>query len=402
MADSVLSALSTLDLTPTDLQRLGLRSGPLKLRRAWPRTSGHLGLEYTTGCQRIVPGQWFADPVRLGRVARATARVSQKPSVAIVDVAGTQVLLQNDGADRRLRGLAPLLRRPEARLLVHRPERRAVVRFKTAAGLFYGKVVRPERVQKIVAAGDAVQVRTAGALLTPEVCEVDVEAGVVVWKTLPGISLYELGARAGFVQGVEAAGRALCVLHAAEPPSTVAAHDAEAEIGVLRRWLDRLEAFVPDRASSFRVAAIKIFEALATSSSPAVLLHRDFYDKQIFIDDEGRVGLLDFDTLAWGEAALDLANALVHFELRALQGRCSIRQAEAAAAAMLRGYHPGPAVYRRLSTYADATRLRIACVYAFRPYGMPLVPLLLARIGQPVLGANLSQHWIAPQSTPIC
>ncbi len=50
-----------------------------------------------------------------------------------------------------------------------------------------------------------------------------------------------------------------------------------------------------------------------------MLLHRDFFDKQVVVDADGRPGLLDFDTLAAGEAAVDVANMLVHLELR----RCS-------------------------------------------------------------------------------
>ena len=78
-------------------------------------------------------------------------------------------------------------------------------------------------------------------------------------------------------------------------------------------------------------------------------------------------GLLDFDLAAAGEAALDLANLLVHLELRALQGVCDAEVARAAAGAVLAGYRPGPDVRRRLAVYDEAARRRLVAVYAFRP-----------------------------------
>ncbi|WP_396134697.1 phosphotransferase [Cellulomonas sp. ATA003] len=55
-------------------------------------------------------------------------------------------------------------------------------------------------------------------------------------------------------------------------------------------------------------------------------VHRDLHDKQLLVDGSGGIGLLDFDLAAAGEAALDLANLLVHLELRVHQG-CARRLA---------------------------------------------------------------------------
>ena len=79
-------------------------------------------------------------------------------------------------------------------------------------------------------------------------------------------------------------------------------------------------------------------------------------------DDE--IGLIDFDTAARGEAALDVANLLVHLELRVLQGLLDAKVAAASADAFIDGY---AAVPSRMQVYADAARLRLACVYAYRP-----------------------------------
>ncbi|MCE7989995.1 MAG: hypothetical protein DYG89_53290 [Caldilinea sp. CFX5] len=143
-------------------------------------------------------------------------------------------------------------------------------------------------------------------------------------------------------------------------------HTAGDEIEVLQRRLARLAIVAPALAPCVATMIERVATALTTASSPPVLLHRDFYDKQVFVTADGEVGLLDFDTLAVGEAALDLANGLVHFELRAWQKRCTWAQA-ADAAALLAHYQPSHQVEQRLAAYVDATRLRLACVYACRP-----------------------------------
>ena len=383
-----LSTPVSLCLTPAQQGQFNLRQAVLTLRRSWPRSAGHLGLEYLAPDGRTIAGQWFADPERLEYVARATAKAKQKANVAVVEVADTRVLLQSGGADRRLLGLAPLLAKPGARLLVHRPERRAVVRLVGSEGPYYAKVVRPERLRSVVNSGVAARELAGDAFATPKLLAVDDHAGVATWSALSGQSLNELMTNDTFNTAAGLAGAALRALHEVAPPASIGVHSAADEVGVLQRWIERLAAFDPYCGQALQNLASCTLDRLTSATSPLVLLHRDFYDKQIFIDDRKQVGLLDFDTLTTGEAALDLANALVHFELRVLLGKCSPKQACTAAEAMLTCYQPDVTVRRRLNVYADATRLRLACVYAFRPYGVPLVPDLLASVGQSVIGNN--------------
>jgi aminoglycoside phosphotransferase (APT) family kinase protein len=421
MAESILDALAILELPTSDLERLGLPSGALELRRARPRSSHRLGLEYAASDGQTVAGQWLGDVRRFERVAQATAHASTAPTTLVVDVEGTRVLLQAKGADRRLPGLAPLLAQPGAVLLVHRPERRAVVRLEPLAGravggldrtdgLRYAKVVRPERTQALVAAARTARDLARGAFAVPDLLEVDVGLGVTVWSALPGVSFNELlqsswgldraWARREassalrrpalsseqLIPAARAAGCALRALHAAPPPADIRVHSGSDEIEMLQRWLQRLEPFVPRLGGPFRTVAAGVFEGLDASPAPHVLLHRDFYDKQILVDKNGRIGLLDFDTLAVGEAALDVANALVHLELRVLQKRCPPEEAAAVGLALLEGYQPAAQVCRRIGAYADATRLRLACIYGFRPRKAPVAFALLTRVGQPVVG----------------
>jgi aminoglycoside phosphotransferase (APT) family kinase protein len=280
-----------------------------------------------------------------------------------------------------------MVARPQGILLVHRPERRGVVCLETGDGPRYAKVVRPQRVGAVVDKSSAVRNLDSREFSVPDLLDVDADAGIIVSSALPGVSLYQLLNSERVVPAAGAAGGALRALHGATPPPNAASHGADDEIAVVKDWCERTRTFMPDLCGSLHAASARVLEALSTDESPPVLLHRDFYDKQVFVDRRGCVGLLDFDTLAMGEAALDVANALVHFELRALQGRCSPQLAATAADALLEGYGPSSHVRRRIGDYADATRVRLACVYAFRPHQVAVVPALLARIGQRVARA---------------
>lgn len=393
MTKDILATLTRLRLSPTQQAQLGLPPEPLQLRRSWPRSAGQLGLEYVAADGQVMPGQWFSDPDQLQRVAQATIRAGEAESVLMTTVDELPVLLQGRGADRRLPGLRPLLAQPGAKLLVHRPERRAVVRLEGPDGPRFAKVVRPEQTTDLVESCLAAQALAGDAFTTPALLEIDSKAGVVISSALPGTSLYELVGQPELVAAAQRAGAALRGLHATPPVTALGRHQAAAERGLLQRWFDRLEIYIPDWSDTLRGVAAPVLAGLAGGEGGALVpLHRDFYDKQIFVTAAGQVGLLDFDTLTSGEAALDLANALVHFELRALLGHCSTEQAAAAAQAMLSGYGPSPAVQARLPLYADATRLRLACVYAFRPYGLSLFFKLLDRVNQPDTTFSMTSH----------
>ena len=379
----MIERLARITLPDTLRDRLGLTGGCLTLRRAWARSGEHLLLEFTDGDGRIVPGQWFGDPAALERVARQTARHSSGagPGAPTAVLDSERVLLQLGGADRKLVGLRALLGRPGATLLGHRPERRATVRLGDGAAAPFAKAVRPSQVHEVTAALEHLDSLPGRPFAIPTVVEVDEPNGVVTCSRLEGSCLHELlGHDRAFIDGARAAGRALRGLHGCAPPPAVAGHDAASEIAMLQKHLERLRALEPAVHAGFADAARRVFEALAEGSCGSVLLHRDFYDKQVFVEHTGRTGLLDFDTLAWGEPALDVANMLVHLQLRALQQRCSVGCAEHAAAAFLEGYRPETTVRQRLAAWQDATRLRLACLYTWRPRWRHLGPALVESV----------------------
>jgi aminoglycoside phosphotransferase len=366
-------------LTTPDAERLGVAPGPLHLRRVWPRSADRVLLEYVDGGMRVVAGQWHRDPRKARRTARETgAKDPDGTAVVVVTAGGLDVLLHGRGADRRLPGLAAVLRMPHATLVSHRPERRAVVRLGGDVDRF-AKIVRPTAVADTVAAMERVAALPDRPFDVPAVLDVDETNGVIVQSALLGVSLHERLARADEVDGVDRLGAALRRMHDG-PPAPGPGHDAAAEIEVLEKWLDRVGTFASGTAAAARGHAEPVFARLRENAAPAALLHRDLHDKQVFLPPGGRVGLLDVDTLTMGEAALDVANLLAHLELRALQGHCAERASVEVAAAFVRGYEPSDAVRARLPAYLDASRLRLACVYAHRP-AADLVPRLLERLG---------------------
>src|SRR5699024_1254247 len=94
-------------------------------------------------------------------------------------------------------------------------------------------------------------------------------------------------------------------------------------------------------------------------------------------------GILDLDLASRGEPALDLANLLVHLDLRAKQHRCTPARAHAVAQGLLEGYGPLPEAHR-IAGYAATTAIRLAHVYAFRPDSAEAAERLLTTPDEPL------------------
>jgi aminoglycoside phosphotransferase len=270
----------------------------------------------------------------------------------------------------------------------------------------YAKVVKPRQAAKLINLGRRMNHLHNGAFIVPNLLDWNAMTGLTIWSELPGISLNELmksgnGADANLnygpedlegdkpvtavQRGMRLAGKALRELHRLAYHDEFSTHHASDEILLLRKWIAKLQRISPRFYELCCQSAPAVFEDLRKKESKMVLIHRDFYDKQVFISPNGSVGILDFDTLCTGEAALDLANVLVHVELRRVQRLCTEERAARAAKALLEGYDPHPEIYRRLNSYADASRLRLACVYSTRPQESEAARAMLRQIGRPII-----------------
>lgn len=329
--------------------------GRLTLSRAWPRAAGHALVEYLTDDGQALAGQWIVDADHRRKVLDHT------PGATEVD--GLGVVLQPDGADRKLVVLAELATAPGAHLLVHRPERRAVVR---AASGCYLKIIRPRRAASMVEILSRVTEAAGasdGAFGVATLLRSDPASGMLVFGALPGASLYDRQGGRFAESDWAAAGRAVTALHHGATGGA-ARHDAAAEAEVTRRWVSHAIAFgvMPAIDPEPRLAPL-----LHGSPTTIGLLHRDLHDKQLLVEPGEPIGMLDVDTVSVGERALDLANLLVHLELRLAQGRLTGTEAASAADAFLAGAAPDAATHRRIPDYAAAARLRLGALYAFRP-----------------------------------
>ena len=153
-------------------------------------------------------------------------------------------------------------------------------------------------------------------------------------------------------------------------------HDAHAEATVLTRWLELAELFdaLPELPRFRAVVEKTAHDLVAGPADRPLVLHRDLHDKQLLWDGI-TLGLLDLDTAARGEAALDLGNLWAHVELRHAQGSLGAQERDRILDLLL-GDLAGalPATPERVAAYHRAARLRLAYVYAFRPQSASWLP----------------------------
>lgn len=326
----------------------------MTVKRAWPKSDGRLSAELLDVH---------------GRVRAAVAHPEIDAQGAAIPHA-MRWKVSPFGVDSKLPGLEDLAQ--QGTLVVHRRGRRAVVAL-------------PDRYVKLLAPGKAENV----ANLSRQLHELGTAAGFAVpavlrhgsdrveFAILPGESLHALGAAgdaASYRAGITAWATAwpALVRSVTEPTEALPAYTARDETVTLTDWAQRLAAFpgvlgVDGRAFRRKLEDLthRLGEIDGDTAGRGVV-HRDLHEKQLLVDGE-RVGLLDFDTAAVGEPALDLANLSVHLDLHRSQGVLSDELhafAQERIEDVARELDVAP---RRLETYRDSTRLRLVCVYAFRP-----------------------------------
>lgn len=354
--------------SPTLPDELHVDGATWRVTRAWPRSTTTVPFEVARPDGHRVAARWFADP------AEATEALGRTPGAQRVD---DRTVLHRGGADRRLPSLAGMVA-AGAELVAHRPERRAVLR--TGAG--YRKLVRAGRVDELALRHLQLARAVGGAATVPEV--VDVRDDGVDLTALAGRDLTRVGAdpatsEAAFVAAWTAAGRVLRALERAafDEVHDLPCHDASEEVAVTRRAVEI--AVAADRLPA-RDIAPDLHTLTADAQRPSAIAHRDLHDGQVLVAEqapgapagEAAAGLLDPDTLAIAEPALDLANLLAHLELRALQGRLAPERRRLAVDALLTGADPAPTTLARVPAHLRAAQLRLCAVHAWRPRWRPL------------------------------
>ena len=259
----------------------------------------------------------------------------------------------------RAAGLPSAPRDVRADVVNHKPGRRCVIVYAAGGRRLFGKLyARPVLAGRAHGWIEAVRAATAGPGEPPAVPApraVVPELGLALHAHAPGTDL----CRALGSPAVTLAGRWLWRLHATAPPPGVKAEPLTHELVRLDWWCADARPSLRRRAATMLDDTHERLRALATSlpDRPAVLVHRDYYQENLLWDGR-RVSVLDFDQLACGDPALDVAHFQAHLEALAYR-RTRRTQTYAAAVARFTAAAP-PVDDDRLRLYRAHTFLKLA------------------------------------------
>lgn len=199
----------------------------------------------------------------------------------------------------------------------YRPGRRAVLRASQGAAAVYLKVMQPHRSGEIV---ERHQRLLSAGVPVPEV--IAHHQGLVVLAELPGRPL----ARAVIDEGVDSCRAEDLVALLDRLPASMYG------LSLRPPWTDSVEFYagivasaVPSLGPRLDALVREIREGLAAIEQridmrPHDVVHGDFYEAQVFVQDGRVVGLLDIDTVGPGRRADDLACLLAHLSVLADYG----------------------------------------------------------------------------------
>ncbi|MBI5865823.1 MAG: phosphotransferase, partial [Planctomycetes bacterium] len=260
--------------------------------------------------------------------------------------------------------------RVQARLLAHKPGRRAVILYEIAGearARLVGKTYRDDRAMRVVEWSRqlAAQFAERGApVRVPQPLGLDRALKMSLSRWCGGRgenATNRLGPR--FSKTAEI----LSALHDAVVGG-LSPFTAEDECMIAARWsklLRRFEARRADRAE--RLTERLIAWSRRLSPVPPRTIHRDFYEKQLIW--AGRLAhLLDLDTLCAGDPALDIGNFMGNMLLDRASAGLSIRELPALADAFVADYRrTGGAVdSEHAGFYWAASLIRGGAIHSLR------------------------------------
>ena len=205
----------------------------------------------------------------------------------------------------------------EIDVVSYRPGRRAVLRASQGGRAVYLKVMQPHRSAEIV---DRHHRLLAAGVPVPEVLAH--HNGLVVLAELPGRPL----ARAVIDEGVDACRAEDLVALVDRLPASMYT------LSLRPPWTDSVEFYsgivsssVPSLGPRLDALVRSIRDGLGALEQrmdmrPHDVVHGDFYEAQVFVEDGRVVGLLDIDTVGPGRRADDLACLLAHLSVLADYG----------------------------------------------------------------------------------
>ncbi len=182
---------------------------------------------------------------------------------------------------------------------------------------------------------------------------------ILGFEWLPG-RLLGAALRRGYGTGEEAerVGEALACLHQTPIPSPVQVLNP---VCGLEAAAESLKWILPELWPLAQRLAKALVHALDAAGEAQVLLHGDFYAKQVIIQKD-HIGFIDFDGSGVGHAAVDVGNFIAHLERDLLRGYIDATLAEALRNGLLSGYNRSakhPVSSRQADLYTAAGLLKL-------------------------------------------
>ncbi len=280
-------------------------------------------------------------------------------------------------------------RRPGCELLGYRAGRRATLLYclnpRGAGPHLVGKTFRDERGGDLLVLyrdiAEQLRESTRGQVRVPAPVGFVADLGMVVFQRVPG----EPATPGSGERHLQFALQGLTALHATEPAGRLEFSVAD-ELSILARWQATLDVLAPLSATITQPLYRRLCGAASQVPPPTyrATIHRDFYDRQIAV--HGSVYLLDLDTLARGDPAVDIGNLLAHVALaRVGEGRAltfqSLRDE------LTRGYESRakPLNGRALAFFSATALFRVGAVHTLRSATRCHAPALW-RLAEAALG----------------
>lgn len=274
-----------------------------------PRTSCVAGLRLASGPAFLLAVSAAAQPKLNKYLTQA------RPGDILGADPGRLLLLASFTADRDLpaltgleRNIGRLLRHPgnpEATTLVHKPQRRWVGLVRSGEQRT-PVVLRAYRRSRLTEAGERLGMaqRASGVLRVPRLLARSERSELLAASFLPGMSLEARHSVDGGRSDRAAAGEALARLHRCDARGLPAALVSEPGLTAAL-----VGALAPHLAA--RVTDLMVTLRGTRPSRPAdTLCHGDFSMDQVLIDDQGALGLIDWDRAGRGNPAGDLASSM--------------------------------------------------------------------------------------------
>ncbi|MCF7993007.1 MAG: aminoglycoside phosphotransferase family protein [Thiohalocapsa sp.] len=284
-----------------------------------------------------------------------------------------------------------------ARLLRHKPGRRALVEYRLAP--------HPRLPTRIIGKARArgLNLRTWRLMQAlrhsppawegPYLTDIPPALGIVprwhMWlqTRVPGETLWRGLLAPAPEELAEGVADALHALHSA-PVTPERTHGIDEELEILKRRLRDAASRRPDLAARIaRVGDTCIDLADALRERPVATLHRDFYPDQVLVDGK-RLYLLDLDLVSRGDPALDVGNFVAHLQEYDLRCCGHVRRSSAAQSAFTSRYRSlsgDPGLQEAAALYTTLTLARHIDISGLIPERAPYTERMLveceARLG---------------------